>query len=166
MVPRNFPKSPPIIRETGGLIPRILDRHINQKDATCCIQLPVEFHQKRPSTIREYIDGPVSSFFLAQLYFDHFKKWPNGERGHGRQGLAEYCKEQLGTDDLALVAKMVKLIQEWRVHPKNERYPCGSHRKISKCHEKLFEDIKKWPPDVRDGFLETLDAIIRAMLKS
>lgn len=130
-VPSNFPNSPPVIREVGGLIPQIADRHINARDATCCIQLPVEFYKRRPKTLREYVDGPVTSYFLAQLYYESFKEWPNGERAHGVQGLREYCREELASEDLVLIRGMVKVIQRWLAHPKDERCPVAAIEEYS-----------------------------------
>ena len=41
-LPREYPKSIPIIRETGGRIPRTVDRHMNPADGTACVLLPDE----------------------------------------------------------------------------------------------------------------------------
>lgn len=165
-VPRNFPNSPPVIREVGGLIPQIADRHVNAKDATCCIQLPIEFHKKRPKTLRAYIEGPVTSYFLAQLYYDCFKEWPNGERAHGAQGLREYCREEIASEDLVLIRGMIKVIQQWHARPKDERCPCGGHRKIYKCHDRLFDAVQRWSPEVRQAFLEMFDGMIQPLIRS
>ena len=164
-VPRNFPNSPPVIREVGDLIPKIADRHINAMDATCCVQLPIEFHKNRPKTLKEYVKGPLTSYFLAQSYYDRFQKWPNGERSHGGKGLMEFCQEELGSSDIVLIMKMLSFIGEWRVHPKQEKCPCGSHRKMAKCHMPLYEALQKWSYEVRKSFLEMVAVISDGSLK-
>lgn len=151
-VPRDFPKSPPYIREVGGRIPRHADWHV-YPNGRFCVELSTDFYLRGPQTLREYMDGPLRSYLLAQLHFEVFKKWPrDDDRKHGSEGVAQLCQERLGTDDVALVTKMVSLIQQWR-DPKRERCPCGSHRKIAKCHSDLFLKIRAWPPTGWQGFL-------------
>ena len=41
-LPRNHPAGLPVVRETGGRIPRDIDRHIITADGTACVLLPDE----------------------------------------------------------------------------------------------------------------------------
>jgi hypothetical protein len=60
--------------------------------------------------------------------------------------------------------KMVSFIGEWRVHPKQERCSCGSHRKMAKCHMPLYEALQKWSYEVRKSFLEMVAVISNGSL--
>jgi len=153
---RDFPNSPPIVRELAGRIPRTADRHV-YTNGCFCVELCTDFCLRGPLSIREYMDGPLRSYLLAQIHFEVFQKWPrDDDRKHGQQGIVQLCQERLDTDDILLVTKMVSVVQSWS-DPKKQRCPCGSHRKITKCHAALYSKIRAWPPLGREGFLKDVE---------
>lgn len=133
-LPEDFPKSVPIVRETGGRIPRIPDRHVNF-DGTACLFVRDETWRfwGDDSTVTDFIQGPVYQFFLGQIYFETHQTWPFGERNHFARGVAEYYFEELGTRDLFVVRRFLSYLSAPAVDRNSICY-CGSSSTLAKCH--------------------------------
>jgi hypothetical protein len=82
---RNHPAGLPVVRETGGRIPRHIDRHILAADGTACVLLPDERWRLWPvgRPLLKYLTGPLHSFFLAQTMVEEGQPWPFGQWAHG-----------------------------------------------------------------------------------
>lgn len=67
---RDYPKSIPIVRETGGRIPRTADRHMNPADGTACILLPDERWNVWPhgSTLLQDLATKIARQVAAQSF--------------------------------------------------------------------------------------------------
>lgn len=156
-VPHTYPLKVPVVTEVSGRIPRSLDRHINETNASCCIELPLDFHRRRPQlSISEYLLGPVRSYFLAQLHFEQFGTWPAGERGHGFDGVREAMLELFGIDDVDLLSDLITSARHWHKR-KRAGCPCGSRRRLSACHGKAVRaEVRTWPDPALDCLQEML----------
>lgn len=141
-IPKNYPKVHPVIKETGGDIPKINDRHING-DGTCCIAIKYrisEYLKEDPSIIN-FIEKYVKPYFANQLYFTSTGRWINGEYSHGIEGEAEYIAEECNIDiDLSKIFMLLSLksLVNW-----NKKCPCGSMKSMKKCHKTYIIKIKK-----------------------
>lgn len=158
-VPDTYPREIPVVTEVNGRIPPIPDRHVNETNGSCCIELPFEFHRRRPQlSVSEYLLGPVRSFFLAQLHFEEFGTWPAGERGHGFDGVREAMLELFGLDDAELLIKLVPAVRHWRKR-KHERCPCASGSRLFACHGKpIRAALRTWPEPALDCLYNMLAA--------
>lgn len=138
-LPKDFPKAVPIVHEMGGRIPRTVDRHTYESGALCLF-LPEERWRYWPegSSFLDFLTGPVNDFFLSQLYFEQTGEWPFGERRHGALGILDYYVEELGTDDLRIIAKCLQYLSA--PQPKGHWLCfCGSGRKMRHCHFELIQ---------------------------
>lgn len=134
-IPDDFPSVSPLVRETGGRLPKIADRHFYPRDGTACLYVPDEsywFLQPR-SPIVDFIRGPVESFFFSQAYFEVTGGWPFGERAHGVLGRAEFYTEILGTSDTEVHQRFLVMLLADRVYTHVRCY-CGSGRPLGRCH--------------------------------
>jgi hypothetical protein len=132
----------PRVSEVGGRIPYIADRHV-YKDGTACLFVEAEFWFRHPAgmNLLEFLRGPVTSYFIAQLHYEQGKGWPFGERAHGAQGIVEFYAPLFKTSDphiirrflLMLVAKKVRLT--WHC-------PCGSDLKVGTCHGQVIRELR------------------------
>ena len=88
-LPRDHPKSLPLVREVGGRIPHHNDRHINPADGTACVLIPDERWRLWPqgAPLLNFLIGPVHSFFLAQSLVEAGEPWPFGQWAHGAKGI-------------------------------------------------------------------------------
>jgi hypothetical protein len=124
----------PLVKEVGGRIPRIADRHMND-DGSCCVCLPEDYFLRNPGPFDmiAFLDGPVRGYFIAQTLVERGDPWPHGEWGHGMVGYDQWFKEFL--DSLTPDAFRAYLETLSREKIKGHHLcPCGSGRRLRDCH--------------------------------
>lgn len=124
----------PQVREVGGRIPRIPDRHMND-DGSCCVCLPEDYFLRNPGPFDmiTFLDGPVRGYFIAQALVERGDPWPHGEWDHGEAGRREWFKEFLDS----LKPEVFRAYLETLSHDKIKGHypcPCGSERRLRDCH--------------------------------
>jgi len=141
IVPAAYPTSIPEVREIGGRIPRIADRHIGPDSGNACLFVEEETSVYFPpgSTLLQFLQGPVNCFFVGQLYFEEFGTWPFSERSHGWKGIVEFYSEKLGTSNIKTILAYVDCLRQPAVKGHWD-CPCGSGKRLRNCH---FEQIIK-----------------------
>jgi hypothetical protein len=141
----------PAVFEIGGRIPKDMARHVNTADGSVCVALPEDIWlatRGEPMRLSAFLDGPVRSFFLAQLIFDRDGRWPFGDRGHGSVGVCDFYQELLGTRDLRVAGRYVAMLAEPKWH-RQWLCPCGSGEKLRRCHRELLDGLReRVPPKV------------------
>jgi len=143
-IPPGFPNEVPVVYETGGSIPRSRERHIENEEGKCCLEIEEDFwiRHGQEFNMTEFLDGPVRSFFADQSYFEEEGSWPHGQRSHGAEGIFEAYEELLGTQDRKAVCRWVYLLAQDEEIPFSYECPCGSGRRIKQCHSDLFIELR------------------------
>lgn len=149
LFPKDYPDSLPVVRETGGRIPRTCDRHINPKDETACICIPDEWFVQRPDeSFSTFLRVPVYNYFLSQKYFEVHGAWPFGERDHGGDGFLNFYQECFETQDRQVINNYLKTVLKKEIKGHWD-CPCGNGKRIRNCHqEKIMQLRKKLPPNI------------------
>ncbi len=144
--PVSFPNGEPVVFETGNVIPRDHDYHVND-DGTCCIVIWEALATSTKNvTIQLYFDGPLKNFFLSQHQKALTGKWPFDEERHGKQGLIEAFANRLscGRNEETVRYLLRVLSRDW---PRGHwGCPCGSGRKIRKCCGERLSRLSKEVP--------------------
>ena len=143
-IPDDYPKNVPIVRETGGRLLKVADRHFNPADGTACPFLPDERYKYYPqgSTIIDFIEEPVKSFFLWQTHYDLNEGRSSLEgRGHGVEGIIEFYSEELKTKDISVMVKFLDYLTAKKVK-KNWKCYCGSGKQLRYCHINKLNDLR------------------------
>jgi hypothetical protein len=156
-LPPGFPKDLPVVRELQKRIPWTVDSHV-ESDGKACVLLPDERFRIFPegAPFLDFLNGPVLSFFLGQSLRALGEEWPFGEWGHGANGIFEFYKELIGTDDKQVLISYLKVLskQSFKGH---WDCPCGSGKKMRKCHRTEISNLRhKIFPDVARRTLEHL----------
>lgn len=157
-LPRTYPKGLPVVRETGGRIPRTGSRHM-ESDGSACVSVPDEYWYRHPDgmDLLDFLSGPLLGYLVGQSLVERELPWPQGERGHGADGVAEFYGPLLGTTDREVITRLVEAIaaRELRGHA---GCPCGSGRRIRGCaHRQLLEQLRaRIPRPVAQRSLEIL----------
>jgi hypothetical protein len=148
-LPRNRQEDIPIIRETGGRIPRISDNHINvtNQAGDICLFVPEERWRIFPfgSSLLEFLNGPVRNYFLGFALKELGESWPFGERPHGKAGIFEYYGELLGTSDEQVIRKYIQCLSK-KALKRHWSCPCGSGKKIRNCHVAEIQELREKVP--------------------
>jgi hypothetical protein len=146
-LPHDFPRSIPVLRETGGRIPRVKDRHINPESGEACPIVPEEWLLLpiEQRTVMAFLDGPVRNFFIGQALVERGLPWPYGERNHGRPGLIQSYGEMLGITDEAAIPDYLDCLSHQRIKG-HWNCPCGSGRRLRDCHIKDLKTLQRRIP--------------------
>lgn len=144
---RNHPVGLPVVRETGGRIPRHIDRHILASDGTACVLIPDERWRLWPvgSPLVKYLTGPLHSFFLAQTLVEEGQPWPFGQWAHGAKGVFQFYRELLKTSDLRVMTNYLDCLAAKKVKG-HWPCPCRSGRPLRVCHFGQIKDLREKIP--------------------
>jgi hypothetical protein len=156
-IPCTYPVDLPIVRETGGRIPREGKYHIND-DGTACVFLPEERWRSFPvgDPFSTYLNIPLHNFFLGQTVYQKEGRWPFGEWGHGLEGIYEYYFWLLNIQDKNSVHRFLHILSKHNFK-KHYECPCGSELLIRKCCIEKIRDLRlKISPDVAKKSIKIL----------
>ncbi|MCL2311128.1 MAG: hypothetical protein FWC41_01375 [Firmicutes bacterium] len=165
-IPKGYPHIFPSVYETGGKIPRIADRHINDVGDCCvCVLQDADIRAKREITITNFINEYVIPFFANQIYYEANGEWANGEYKHGLAGILQYYCEIFETQDIKVILKGVDIFLKGNTKL-YEKCFCGSDKKIKKCHRKTFLELGKMSKKrINDDYVY-LSSFIHCKLKT
>jgi hypothetical protein len=136
----------PVLRETGGRIPWIADRHMSQ-GGMACLFVPEEWllRARAERTIIHYLDGPVRNYFLWQSLFERGESPPWGERSHGVSGLIEAYSDMVSMQGAAAVKRCFGYLSRDRIKG-HWMCPCGTNRRVRDCHIEHLRELKRKIP--------------------
>lgn len=145
--PPDYPKSLPRVRETGGRVPLVLDRHVIPSTGTACLFVEEDWLAEagREPDFFEFLDGPVRNFFIGQSLVEAGHPWPFGARSHGKKGVMEVYAEWFGTDDEPAIRRYLDCMSRDGLKGHWD-CPCGSGRRIRACHSEPLRRIRERIP--------------------
>ena len=134
-LPAESNRTIPVVRETGGRIPRHEVRHVNRNDGTLCVVLPEAYWNTYPNglSLVEFLDGPLREYFAGQSLVELGEAWPAGEWAHGEIGVLEFYAELFGTNDWKSIIGLVQLLARREVKGHWD-CPCASGKRLRQCH--------------------------------
>jgi len=161
--PNNYPDDLPVVREIGGRLPWILDRHVNL-NGTLCLLVPDEwFILAEDQSFAAFMAGPVRNFFLGQALVEAGQEWPFGERQHGHRGLIDAYEEMLGVNGRDTILRYLTSLQRHEIKGHWE-CPCGSSQTVRRCHlDQLRALQKKISPKNARRMFERIQPILKAV---
>ena len=132
----------PVVRELGGRIPRIADRHM-YPDGRACLFVEAEYWFKHPDGLDlvEFLRGPVMSYFVGQMSYEQEKRWPFGERSHGAAGVVEFYAPLVGSREPQVIKRFLQMIVAKKMRS-TWRCPCGSGHRLWGCHGDVVRQFR------------------------
>lgn len=124
------------------------DLHINSDNSFCLTIYPKEkdFFSDKEFNIREFFKNLVEPFLYWISYYERFNEAPWADYAHGYLGIIEYIGEN---EDIVfeevfniLKSENVSLRKILRVY-RQSTCLCGSNLKMRKCHNRIWNGIKK-----------------------
>ena len=165
LIPPNFPRKTPTFIETGGVIKRIDDNHIDKKGVCCLAPRVEELLILGPNyTLVDYVNK-LAIPFLANQKLQEFGEnpWDIGEYSHFGKGILEYYKEKLGTDSTKVVMSCLRYLCGDMKTGRNDSCLCYQNKKFKECHWKKLYQFSKID---RAVFLEDLNGIEKELSSS
>lgn len=150
VVPSDYPRTVPVLICDQREIPWTLDRHVFPQSGKACLCVESEYghHWPNGSDLTDFLNRLVVPYFVAQHYYDLHGTWPKyRDRSHGREGILEAYRDMLkplgaSVDEKVIhdVMKLMGSVGELRGH---RICPCGSGRKLKRCHRFLISDLRR-----------------------
>jgi hypothetical protein len=166
VLPLDSPQGFPTVREVGGRIPHIADRHVFT-DGKACIALQDAFWFEHPNglSLLEFLNGPMRSYFASQSLMEKggIEAWPAGEWAHGVDGIFQFYADVTGSKDPMVILEYLKLLVRNEVKG-HWPCPCRSGEKLRKCHGALVYDLRSRIP--RDVAAKSVTLLQEAVLKA
>jgi len=143
-IPKEYPEKLPLVWSDGCRIRKDFE-HINS-DGSFCLAVPIEERSTfdRSPTLLGFIDNLVVPFLYGYAYWEKFGAMPFDERSHGAAGLLEYYLDIYSTSNKVTVLKGVYGLVRFGYKP-HEKCPCGSGKKVLRCHKAESTAIAKSP---------------------
>lgn len=138
--PLNYPKGLPQVFEVAGRIPHIANAHVNRETGEACLFVPDERWRVWPigSSFRQFLDGPIRTWFLGQIEVAAGRPWPFGEWAHGHEGLAQYYEGIFCTESLDRAIAFTECLVPKKIKG-HVPCPCGSGERLARCHWALVK---------------------------
>lgn len=158
-VAMTFPRELPNVRDVGGRIPR--SYHTNPDDTLCLGAITeLVLALGRKPTLVTYLEKCVIPFLYGHSYFRRHGVMPYGELDHGTDGLRQQFATLFGAPDRASAQEFVRLAAMRKRHANKEPCPCGSGRRLGRCHNERVNRIRGrlGRPWFRDRFAELTSA--------
>jgi hypothetical protein len=137
--PHDYDRQLAAVREVGGRIPHEAKFH-TYRSGKACLFLEDEFWWEHPDGVsfETFLGEIVASYFLSQTHFREFEEegWLFGDRDHNERGVIDFYAEKFGTDDEAAILRYLDYLQ--RGAKGHWKCPCGSGKKLRKCHGPAF----------------------------
>ncbi len=138
----DFPQSTPKVFETAGRIPKSFHRH---KGGHLCLGSPLRLRLtlKRWPDLIGFVDRCVVPYLFSVSVWERTGRMPYGELAHGDRGLLDEYRGilRVESDDACMAA--LRILAMKRRCANKMPCPCGSGRRLGRCHHKTFNRIRK-----------------------
>jgi hypothetical protein len=135
LLSRDHPRHVPLLICRDPAIPRLLDRHLNERGFAClCARSELRSYYPCGSSLVDFLDRLVVPFLVGQHHYTHTGRWPGAERSHSAKGILEAYSELLDTVEPAVVCQYLRQRLRRKPPAGHVPCPCGSRRKLRHCH--------------------------------
>lgn len=164
VVPKAYPYCVPSLFETSEIIPRDIDWHISNSGVCCYdIEHSLLILSRKGINLADFVATKIYTYFANQLFKLSRGKYASGEYAHHFEGVVQYYSETHGLNEQSMVDVLEKLVQGSKLE-RNHLCPCGSGKKLKKCHYLAMLEIKSLGPSkIEEDLLriKTLSALIK-----
>lgn len=137
-----FPNELPVIKETSNKIPETFE-HVNIDKSLCLgIETEIKIKLKENPTLLNWFQTFVVNYFYSAMYYNKYGRIPYGERPHGTKGIIQFYMDFLNVDNIQKIYDILNAIEMDEIKD-FYKCPCGSLKKIRKCHLSQINLLKK-----------------------
>ena len=141
-IPQVFPREAPRVFERGGRIPESF--HTNP-DGTLCLGAPIRIllMLRDNPTLIGFVNSCVVPFLYGHSYLEQNGVLPQGELTHGESGLIQDYMTLFGVKNEVVCSRLLKLLGKKKRVANKYPCPCGSGRRVGKCHNDILNSLRK-----------------------
>ena len=140
-VPRGFPQVLPQVKEVGGRIPS--DFH-HYPDGALCLGSPIRLALivGKDGTLDRFAERCLKPYLFGYSYKERYGQLPFDELEHGQAGIIDDLQSLLGVDNERLALQLLQLAGTQRRKANKRPCPCGSGRRVGRCHHSLLNHLR------------------------
>lgn len=140
--PSHYPIGIPSAFEKGGRIPR---SYHTQPDGSLCLGSNTALRLKldADSTLGSFVEEALIPYLFQFSFFERHGRMPFGELKHGVLGLLDYFAELYRVQSRKAGKDLVLLTSLKRRRANKAPCPCGSGRRLGRCHNKRVNDLRR-----------------------
>jgi len=141
VIPDQFPRDIPTVKEIGGKIPREDSFHVNG-DGSLCLGSPIRLMKKiyDAPNLTGFINGCLVPYLYAvSSKLKNGGGFLFGQLSHGNQGISEDYSDIFGLQNNKQTMQAIQLLCNRKRIANKKRCPCGCGKKLGACqlHNKL-----------------------------
>lgn len=143
VIDKDHPRQSPKVFETGGLIPRTPDNHINQ-DGSFCLgsKIKVKSVLFDNPHIASFSESLLTPFLYSVCHKIKFNSFPYGELDHGEAGLIDDYQQLFVVKDKLSVLRTLSVLGRRKRDANKLPCPCGCGERLGKCSFRF--SLEKW----------------------
>lgn len=135
LVPFNFPRSVPVVRETKGKIPKNGDFHVNP-DGSLCLGSPLRLLSlvNSNSNLVAFAEKCLIPYFYAvSIKLKYGDDFMFGELDHGNAGALDDYSLLLGLEEDSQIIQAFQLMGLKKRVGNKKTCPCGCGKRLGRC---------------------------------
>lgn len=133
----NYPEHFPRVLETGGRIPKKLDRHIYTDTESCCFTTSAKAQvllRTKITSLVKFVDEIVIRYFQNNSFYELNNKYCFEEYEHGSLGILQSYQDILGIKEVqSIIRLIIQRLKDKKLTIRDECY-CGSKLSLKKCN--------------------------------
>ena len=140
-IPERFPKWIPAVRETRGRIPPNFHK---LDDGSLCLGSPTRLLLvlSESASILAFMERCVVPYLYGYSYYMKYHMMPFGELSHRQLGIHEDLAAIFGIEQVEAAREFVRLASMKKRQANKRPCPCGSNRRLGKCHRLRVNDLR------------------------
>jgi hypothetical protein len=140
-VSSGFPVRLPCVRESGGRIPPSFHK---LHDGSLCLGSPTRLRLilTESRSIARFVERCVVPYLYSYSYFEKHDSMPFGELKHGEEGIRQDLAALYGTNPENAIRDFVRLTAMRKRLANKHRCPCGSRRRLGRCHHRRVNALR------------------------
>jgi hypothetical protein len=145
VIPGPFPNVRPQVFETAG---RIAEGYHAMADNSFCLGSPIRIRQQLNAqpTLIGAVDRLIVPYLYNHSYQERTGQFPVGELVHGVPGLVEDYEDLFQLNGLQQCIEALDLLGSKKRIANKRPCPCGSGRRLGKCHNSVLNPLRKLAP--------------------
>jgi hypothetical protein len=140
-IPQNFPRRIPLVFETGGRIPRAY-HHLQNGSLCLGSETRLRLLLAEGLSLVGFVERCVVPYLYRFSYLKTHGEAPFGDLEHGPEGIREDLRLLFGVDAISAVLPFVRLVGMEKRHANKKACPCGSGRRLGRCHNRLANRLR------------------------
>lgn len=141
----NYPNTSPAVKEISNHIERHWDFHVSE-NGICCLAIPhrLILNERGGIVLIKFYQDFIYPFFVNHQHKVITGKYVNGEFEHHEKGVLQFYREELKTDDLKFIKRIIETAIGKIKIGNNENCPICNSGKHKKCCKPKADGILKY----------------------